>query len=347
MTSRFLRLLEASADDLVCGYHLALIRPNERSLEPRFLFWTLASTLARQWFGTQATGVTRFGLRSQSIADAPLRLPSLAVQRDIADFLDAETARINELIEKRRRIINLVDARLRATRLRVVVGNQVGQASATARHESLGAVREQWAIERLKTLARIESGHTPNRQISEYWENCTIPWVTLNDVGRLEEDETFDGPKNRISELGLAHSSARVLPEGTVILSRDATIGRVALLGKPMAISQHFVGWVCGPRLLPQYLLEVLRGPLQDLFSALSFGSTIPTIGMPELRDLVVPVPPLPEQHAIVDQLRQLRTDVRRSAAVLSKQVDLLLERREALITTAVTGQLDVAKAAA
>ena len=135
---------------------------------------------------------------------------------------------------------------------------------------------------------------------------------------------TFTSPKNRTNELGLANSSARLLPARTVILSRDATIGRAALLGTPMTISQHFVGWICGPDLLPDYLLEVLRGPLQSLFASLSFGSTIATIGMPELRELVVPVPPLQEQEAIVRGLQHLRTAAHQTMALISAQLDVV-----------------------
>src|SRR5437879_1471092 len=95
-----------------------------------------------------------------------------------------------------------------------------------------------WEVVRLKTIANMESGHTPNRQIPEYWVDCNIPWVTLNDLGALEWSSIIVEPRNRISSLGIANSSARVLPADTVILSRDATVGRVAVLGKPMAISQ-------------------------------------------------------------------------------------------------------------
>jgi mRNA interferase MazF len=77
------------------------------------------------------------------------------------------------------------------------------------------------------TAAQLETGHTPSRTRPELWENCTIPWVTLNDVGYLAKTEFIERTANLISEAGLAASSARVLPAGTVVLSRDAAIPRL------------------------------------------------------------------------------------------------------------------------
>ncbi len=319
--------------------------PRSSRVSAEFLYYSLQAH--RPQLNAQATGAVQAYLSRDDFRSLRLPMPDAATQRSIAAYLDAETARINALVEKKRRLIALVTARFAATRLRAVAGDAPDWRQRRTGPQWLGTVPEHWALEKLTYLARMESGHTPNRQIPEYWENCTIPWVTLNDVGLLEESEEFYEPRNQISELGISNSSARVLPARTVILSRDATVGRAVLLGEPMAISQHFVGWICGPRLLPEYLLEVLRGPLQGLFAALSFGSTISTIGMPELRELVVPVPSISDQRAIVTRVRRLQAVVRQTTALLTVQIDLLAERREALISAAVTGELDVTKAAA
>lgn len=91
------------AEDLpgvLCGYHLAIVRPRHKVLHPRFLFWVLASSWSRARLGSEANGITRFGLRTESFLNAPVPLPPLPVQRAIADYLDAETARIDALIAR-------------------------------------------------------------------------------------------------------------------------------------------------------------------------------------------------------------------------------------------------------
>ncbi len=321
---------------------LLALRPRE-GVDSRWLAYACSTRPLIEWSVATSDGAKMPRTNWEKLGAFRLQVPGRSEQREIADYLDAETSRIDALIEKKQRMIDLIHIRLTAARLQMVSG--LGASSGyQAGPAWLGSVPANWRLVKLKYLARMESGHTPNREVPEYWENCVIPWVTLNDVGRLEDGDEFTEPRNCISELGLANSSARILPAGTVILSRDATIGRATILGVPMAISQHFVGWICGGELSARFLLEVLRGPLQGLFSSLSFGSTIATIGMPELRDLVVPVPPFPEQHAIADRLHQLRLAAHRSAAAISEQVDRLLERRQALITTAVAGQLNLAK---
>src|SRR4051812_7405496 len=75
----------------------------------------------------------------------------------------------------------------------------------------LADVPAHWGVRRLKHLARLESGHTPSRSVPAYWENCTIPWVSLSDVGRLRDGtvDVIEDTAEKISELGLANSSAR------------------------------------------------------------------------------------------------------------------------------------------
>jgi type I restriction enzyme, S subunit len=162
--------------------------------------------------------------------------------------------------------------------------------------EWLGEIPTHWEVMRLKFAAKPASGHTPNRTIAEYWHNCTIPWVTLNDVSYLKDHDYIFETTNYINNLGLANSSARLLPTDTVILSRDATVGRCGILGRPMATSQHFVNWICHEKLLPKYLLHVFRGPMQQEFERLTMGATIRTIGMPDVNGLRVPIPPISEQ---------------------------------------------------
>lgn len=140
---------------------------------------------------------------------------------------------------------------------------------------------------------------------------------------------------------GIAHSSAHILPAGTVVFSRDATIGLCAITGAEMAVSQHFIGWVCGPRIKPEYLLFVLRSMSQEL-ERLTMGATVRTIGMPDVKSLVTPIPPVPEQEKIVLYIRQNRSQIDALIAKVREAVDRLTELRSSLISAVVTGKIDV-----
>jgi type I restriction enzyme S subunit len=193
----------------------------------------------------------------------------------------------------------------------------------------------------MKWVARMESGHTPDKKIEAYWENCEIPWVSLNDTGYLKEHDYISDTAYRVNELGIANSSARLLPERVVVFSRDATIGRCAITTRPMAVSQHFIAWVCGDDIFPEYLLMRLRSMTQEL-ERLTTGATLKTIGMPDVRTLQTPVPPLDEQKSVVAYIQRSCADIDLFIAAAEKTITLLQERRSALISAAVTGQIDV-----
>ncbi|MCA7888986.1 restriction endonuclease subunit S [Burkholderia contaminans] len=207
----------------------------------------------------------------------------------------------------------------------------------------LGEVPEHWLIGKIHSFAKRESGHTPSRQHPEYWENCTIPWFTLADVWQLRSGNVkyVYETKELVSELGLANSSARLLPAGTVVLSRTASVGYSAIMGRDMATTQDFVNWTCYPRCFPEFLLYVLRG-MRTEFDRLMMGSTHQTIYMPDIAKLTMALPPKEEQSAIVAFLDRETSTLDMLIAEQEKLLTLLVEKRQATISHAVTRGLDL-----
>src|SRR5690606_24624510 len=113
-----------TADDLVCGYHLSLLRAKPEAMRGAFLFWALQSKPVRDEFANASYGITRYGLTLGSIKNTRLPCPDLPTQKAIADFLDRETARIDQLIEKKQRLVELVDER-RASLISSAVTGQI------------------------------------------------------------------------------------------------------------------------------------------------------------------------------------------------------------------------------
>jgi type I restriction enzyme, S subunit len=109
-----------------------------------------------------------------------------------------------------------------------------------------------WQVDLLDNVGKRGSGHTPDQEYPEYW-NGGIRWVSLADSNKLDKIYISETTK-QISELGIRNSSAVLHPPGTVVLSRDAGVGKSAILATDMAVSQHFIAWVCGPKLHNLYL---------------------------------------------------------------------------------------------
>ena len=101
-------LVRETAGDLVCGYHLALLRPLKHKMDGAFLFRCLQAKLVRVQLELAANGVTRFGIPKSEIGTIRLPVPPLLQQRAIADYLDRETARLDALVAAKERVLTLL-----------------------------------------------------------------------------------------------------------------------------------------------------------------------------------------------------------------------------------------------
>lgn len=278
---------------------------------------------------SQDTGVP--GLSRELAHRLNVPVPPPSEQRALAERLARDCGRIDRLIEARRTRLERL-AELRAGRVRAAVR---GVGVAGPRRETdigwIGDIPRHWRAERLKWLAVMATGHTPSRGDPRLWVDCDIPFASLADTRSLAADDVLRDTEVMLSRAGLRSTSARVLPAGTVVLTRDATIGLAAIAGVEMAISQHLVGWICGPALSNTWLLYALYAMRPEL-ERIATGATIDTIGLPELRRLAIPLPPPVEQGPIIDALRVEVARIDRLMALTRRSLAALVELRAARI---------------
>jgi len=187
----------------------------------------------------------------------------------------------------------------------------------------IGWIPKEWQYELLDQLAVRGSGHTPNKNFPEYW-NGGIKWISLADSYRLDRLYITD-TEYEISQLGIQNSSATVHPAGTVVISRDAGIGKSAITTEPMAVSQHFMCWRCDGRLDKHFLYYWLQFK-KRMFENIAMGSTILTIGLPYFKKLKIAAPiDQEEQKQIGEGL--LSIDKR----IFSLEADLEKKRQQKL----------------
>lgn len=236
------------------------------------------------------------GLNREDAYMQRLMLPPLSEQRRIAEVLDQADA----LRLKRLATLEYVD-RLR----RSIFDEMFGRgpfSPVTVSRQALDH-REGWPWKTLTDVARLATGHTPDREVPSYWDG-DIPWISLTEIRGLD-GTVAENTDLHVSQDGIDHSSSVLLPAGTVCFSRTASIGFVTVMGRPMATSQDFVNWVCGDSLRPLYLMHALlrsREQLRDL----STGSTHKTIYMRVAEQFRVLVPPLALQDEFVRRIEAL-----------------------------------------
>jgi len=320
---------------------LLCLRPSDEVL-PRYLFYVVSSkgfidTIDAETFGSKMPRADW-----EIVGHQPLPLPPLDVQRRITRLLDEKTARIDALIAKKRALLDRLAEKRQALIARAVTQGLVPDASRKPSGiDWLGDIPAHWETGNIRRFARMKTGHTPSRSKPEYWEDCTIPWFTLADVWQLRDGTRWylEDVAEKISELGLNNSAAELLPAGTVVFSRTASVGYSGIMPGPMATSQDFWNWICGPRITSEYLLLLFRSMKQKFEESMS-GSTHKTIYQGVAAGLNICLPPLEEQRAIAEYVLDRAPAIDHTAARVRGSIDLLTEYRAALVTAAVTGQI-------
>ena len=194
-----------------------------------------------------------------------------------------------------------------------------------------------WTWHKLTDIARLESGHTPSRSQESYW-NGPIPWISIPDA-RRHHGGWITETAQMVTQEGIDNSAARLLPKGTVCLSRTASVGYVTVMGRPMATSQDFVNWVCSEAIDPDYLRCLLLAE-KDALLRFGKGSTHTTIYFPEVQAFRVCAPPVDEQRRIVAKLDALRARSRRAKEALDAVPALLDKLRQSILAAAFRGDL-------
>jgi len=308
-------------------------------VDPKFLYRIFESEIC---YGGLGKWGTQLNLNTDTIGSIRVGLPPAVELDQLLAFLDHETAKIDALVAEQERLIALLKEKRQAVISHAVTkGLDPNAPMKDSGVEWLGQVPAHWEIVRVKHVARLESGHTPSKRFPEYWEGGNINWVSLNDSKYLSSHDYISDTAMKITEAGLANSSARLLPSGSVVFTRDATIGLASITTKPMAVSQHLIAWCPSEAILPLYLLRVFN-VMKPFLDALTFGATIKTIGMADIGKLVAPVPPLAEQARIVEFIEHELGKYNTLTAEAERTIVLLRERRAALISAAVTGKVDI-----
>lgn len=315
---------------VVVSTGFAVITPGSE-VDPRFLARVLESNSFVDRVVARSVGVSYPAISPDELGSIPVPVPSMKDQKVIADFLDTETGRIDQLAEERQRMVELIDE---------------------WEQSSLVAVAGDWRSVRTVTLRQlgtsVVTGPFGTQLSASEYVSDAIPVVNPTHIsrGRIVPDQSVTVPEQVAMRL-----DRHALRPGDIVLGRKGDLGRSAL------VRPEEDGFICGSdsiavrtdpgRLLPEYLGVVLQVSLyrQQLLAA-STGATLANVNEDALLSFRVPDVSVHEQSTVVAKARASAQLAEQAAKCLLQQVDLLAERRAALITAAVAGQLDVPTAA-
>ncbi len=147
-------------------------------------------------------------------------------------------------------------------------------------------------------IERVESGGTPSTSVDEYWDG-DVPWLTPKEITRSNGALYVSSTERNITDLGVQSSAAKLMPVGTVMLSKRAPVGAVAISTVPMCTNQGFLNFICGEKLLPTYLAYWFVANKKYL-DAVANGSTYPELYKGDLFEFEMAVPSVEQQKEIL-----------------------------------------------
>jgi len=315
-------------DRILCGYHLAQIRPNPSRIDGKYLFRSFCARGINDQFRVAATGITRYGLSKYWIDNGLFPVPPVDEQRAIAAFLDRETARIDELIKKKERQIELLQEKRTALISHAVTkGLNPNVKMKDSGIEWLGEIPEHWEIIPLRWYLRIGSGSflSNTEFVAEPMEGLDIPVIGGNGIMGFTDKANIGKTTIAIGRVGVY-------------------CGNVHFVKAPAWVTDNAL-MLSGIRAFEVEYLSLLLKVLN--LNRLANQNTQPLVTGTMVKGQRVPLPPISEQRAIAAFLDRETARIDALIEKIRKSIDLLREYRTALITAAVTGKIDVRLAAA
>ena len=340
---RSLRSALVTQKGIITSAYLAL---KPESIDSKYLGYLLRAYDVSKVFYSMGGGL-RQSMKYGDIKRMPLVIPSKTEQNQIAAFLDRETAKIDALFAEQQHLIELLQEKRQA-----VISHAVTKGlnpDAPMKHsgvEWLGEVPEHWETGKIKHYFRTTSGSTPNSDKPELYytteeDEQGTPWIRTTDIDNDEVNAAvvFITPK------ALEDTACKALPVNTVLVALyggGGTVGKNGILKIEAAVNQALCGILPSPKALPEYVhryIQFLRPFwMERAVSARKAGN----ISQELVGDTTFLIPPLQEQTAILRAIEEKLEELDELAKQSSESLVLLEERRSALISAAVTGQIDV-----
>ncbi len=284
-------------------------------------------------------GGVRQSIGFKDVRYLQLPVPPREEQEQIVRFLDWKVSSINKLINiKQQEITELKELKKATISDAVTHGLDKTAPMKDSGISWLGKIPQHWEIQQMKRGFNIFSGATPDSRISGYW-NGDITWITPADFSTKDLLITKSGKK--ITRAGYNSCGTVLVPEGSLIFSKRAPVGKVALTSIPLCTNQGCLSCVPQSGSSSKYFYYLLS-VLTSIFENLSNGTTFKELSLETFKNFKLPYPHEKEQYAIGSFLDAHCAEIDRLIAAKQAQITNLHDLKSSLIADAVTGQIDV-----
>ena len=320
------------------------ISPNHEILLSEFLTHVINTDDFQKQILDASGGSTRDTINITPFSNLEIVIPPLPEQQAIAAYLDRQTAKIDTLIAKKQRLLNLL-AEQRAVLISQAVTK--GLNPAVKMKDSgvawLGQVPGHWEITKIKFLGKIGNGSTPLRDNLSYWENGSFPWLTSTVVN----NDIVGKPSNFVSEVAMRECHLPIVQPNSILVAitgEGKTRGKASLLPYQATINQHLAFIHLQKEFVkPEYLQLFLTCSYENLrMISEGSGSTKGALTCEQLGEYKILLPSIHEQESIISYVLEKRAKIDLLVQATSTTITRLQEYRAALISSVVTGKVQV-----
>lgn len=315
----------------------ALILTIKNSYNTDFVFFTLTARDLNSLNKSSAQPL----ITGTEVVNEFLPAPPLSEQEAIVRYLDERCGEIDQRIElERKRIELLTELKQSIITQAVTEGLDPNAPKRDSGVQWLGQIPQHWEVRKLKfVIHKIKSGGTPTSDNTDFYAEDGIPWVTIADMSNVE---IVKETASRITEQGMLSKNLELHPQGTLLYSIYATIGKVALLGVPATTNQAILALYVKPQTIGNSYLRAVLTALEPVVLSETSSNTQNNLSASKVSNFMLPVPPLSEQEAIVSYIDERCGEIDGRIKRAKRKIELLTELKQSIITKAVTGKIKV-----
>jgi len=292
---------------------------------PRFVAYFLQNNLRNY----QSDKAAVPGVNRNVLHELKVTCPERKLQEHIADILST----YDDLIENNRRRMALLEEAARQLYREWFVRLRFPGHDHT---RIINGVPDGWEQRRINDVADCVGGGTPSTSIPAYWEDGDITWVTPTDVTRNRHFVLIDSEK-KITEEGLRHSSAKLVPPHAILMTSRASVGFFAVAGKEVSTNQGFISIVAHDPSFWPYLLFHLSDRVEEI-RIMGSGSTYPEVSRSKFRDFYIMLP----KHSLISSFSDQAIEPLNQIRILKQQNQKLRAARDLLLPRLMNGELTV-----
>lgn len=324
---------------IVVAVDNVIYRPDESNFDKHFLVYQMNCKPYADNANFVARGSTMSRISRTTLGQFKIIVPPLSEQQAIATYLDQKCAEIDKAIATQQKRIELLqELRQNIITHAVTRGINPDAPLKDSGVEWIGMVPEHWEVMMLKRCATIKTGCTPPTKEEKYYEADDIDWFTPGDIG----DDHIEEAEKKISDSAKRDGVCRIFPAKSVyFVGIGATIGKVSYCNIEASANQQINAIIPNKRANYKYITYCLKSQKEEVFLTAN-TVTLPIINQDRTGSLRIPVPPLKEQQAIVAYVEAEATKLDKLVAKANRQITLLQELKQSIITEVVTGKRKV-----